>query len=166
MEKITTIEQLEACLLEEDKQILMTLLKKAEAENQKRFLEEEIARLQEHLKKLQSGEVLFEIDELIETKDQADYELKIGEIVKTKMRAILESPDFSCAEVQLLQSKEYSKEVFDLNFSLLNKDPFDCNGYRRYYKTPIYIRGEKFFLCSQWYKGQMDYLEKWISKHQ
>lgn len=95
-------------------------------------------------------------------------ELKIGRIAQTLLRELLESGVIDEAELQLLQTKPYSKQRFDLDFPLLVKlgsehDPV------RYYDKPLIIRGVSYLLCSQWYEipanNDRPYLLAWLEQH-
>lgn len=96
-------------------------------------------------------------------------ELRIGVIAQTVLRGILESGTVPEAEIVDLQSREYSKATFDLQYPLLVKasDSFDK---LRYYAKPLRIHGETYNLCSQWYEGatrnSKPYLLSWIQEHQ
>ena len=92
---------------------------------------------------------------------------KIGIMAQTVLRGILEDGKVTPEEVKKMQNKEYSKEIFGINFPLLasentKKDIKKETGVERYYASPLFIRGEKWFLCSQWYEAGRPYLEKWI----
>ena len=171
MEHITTIEQLYNNLSGEDQVILKRLVFKAEKEKKRRIIEEEIAKLQGSLVKLEADEFLEEENNIFTTQsllnDKSSYygEVKIGEFVKTEVRNIFENNQVTASEIELLQQKAYCKQIFDLNFPLLSKEMYDENGYARYYKAPVYINGERFYLCSQWYKWQLEKLQNWVEKH-
>lgn len=96
-------------------------------------------------------------------------ELKIGKLANTVLRRILQDGSVPDDELQLLQDKEYSKRVFDLQYPVLVKDGTDYESIR-YYSTPIEIDKERYYLCSQWFEtpasNDRPYLEKWISQHQ
>ena len=96
-------------------------------------------------------------------------ELKIGKLANTVLRRILQDGSVPDDELQLLQDKEYSKRVFDLQYPVLVKDGTDYESVR-YYSTPIEIDKERYYLCSQWFEtpanNDRPYLEKWISQHQ
>jgi len=71
-------------------------------------------------------------------------------------------------EIVAMQSSEYSKEKFDLNYPLLAKagNNFDKV---RYYSKPLIIYGEWYYMCSQWFETSTNndrpYLLKWIELH-
>lgn len=96
-------------------------------------------------------------------------ELKIGKLANTVLRRILQDGSVPDDELQLLQDKEYSKRVFDLQYPVLVKDGTDYESIR-YYSTPIEIDKERYYLCSQWFEtpanNDRPHLEKRISQHQ
>lgn len=95
-------------------------------------------------------------------------ELKIGEIARTVLRERL-SRGVSVQELSDLQDVRYCKQKFDLDYPLLSKKRLDGLGYSRYYKKGIYINGEYFYLCSQWFEtpanNDRPYLLQWLSEH-
>lgn len=81
--------------------------------------------------------------------DQSKYkELKIGKLARSVLGRILESGSVSTEELTRLQTAEYSKATFDLQYPLLAKhgSGFDTV---RYYAQPLNIHGELYYLCSQ-----------------
>ena len=94
-------------------------------------------------------------------------EMKIGVIVRTVLSKKLEDGLVSIEEVAKMQTKEYSKEVFDIQYPLLQSASL-TNGVspKRYYFKPISIYGELFFLCSEWYEvptnNDRPHLIKWL----
>lgn len=97
-------------------------------------------------------------------------EMKVGVIARTMLRDILESGKVPIAEIEMLQSVEYSKRVFDLQFPLLLQTE-EPNSERpdRYYAKPLKIHGRYYFMCSEWYEKNTNndrpYLIRWLSAH-
>lgn len=95
-------------------------------------------------------------------------EMKIGVIVRTVLRKMLENNEISEEQLELMQNREFSKETFDIQFPLLQKASL-TNGRRpkRYYSSPVSILGEDFFMCSEWYEvpnnNDRPHLLKWIT---
>jgi len=164
--KISTLQQLIQNLSESDKRILEELLAKAELNLNKNLLQTQIDKLQAELDELNSGD-LNTNNNFIEYCNRCNYseDVRVGDIAKTDLRRVLEVGAISLQEVLLLQDKDYCKKVFDLNYPLLSKERFDLRGYARYYKVPVYVHGEKFFLCSHWVKSNLPYLKKWLEAH-
>lgn len=100
-------------------------------------------------------------------------EIKIGKIVQNIMRKILMEDIITEYEIDFMKKADYSKNIFNLNFPLLreidedidiDKQKEDTRGYKRYYKSPIYIKGKMYLLTSQWYENQnREYLENWLN---
>ena len=97
-------------------------------------------------------------------------EMKIGVVVRTVLRKMLENGEVPEQEIELLQSKEYSKDTFDIQYPVLLKvSETDGRGPKRYYASPLTIYGEEYFLCSEWYEvpenNDRPYLMKWLVLH-
>lgn len=96
-------------------------------------------------------------------------ELKVGRIVQTLLRSILESNKLDIDEINQLRQKNYSKSQFGIDFPLLvlADEPYDS---ARYYSKPIYIRDVEYRLCSQWFEttnnNDRPLLLAWLAKHE
>lgn len=97
---------------------------------------------------------------------QVDKGKKIGKLVQTSMRAVLESGRCPESEVVLLTRNDYSKQQFGIQFPVLSEDREIMHGVPRYYSKPLTIRGKKYYLCSQWYERNLRQLENWLATHQ
>lgn len=95
-------------------------------------------------------------------------ELKIGKMAQIVLRRMLEDGAASEDEVTFMQTADYSKQLFDLQFPLLMKAGAEFDSIR-YYTKPLTIRGEQYYLCSQWYETSANndrpYLLRWIENH-
>ena len=97
-------------------------------------------------------------------------EMKIGVIVRTVLRNMLEKEEVSEEEIKLMQTKGYSKETFDIQYPLLLKAD-STNGVSpiRYYASTIKVYGVDYFLCSEWFEtyanNDRPYLIKWLALH-
>jgi len=97
-------------------------------------------------------------------------EMKIGFIVRTVLRKMLEKGEVPPKEIELLQIKQYSKGTFHIQYSLLQKSSI-TNGISpmRYYSSPVKIYGEDYFMCSEWFEtvanNDRPYLLKWLVLH-
>ncbi len=101
--------------------------------------------------------------------DESIYkELKIGKLAQLVFRKLLEEGKASVDEVYCMQQANYSKRMFDLQYPVLVKADGEYEDVR-YYKNPLYIRGEKYLMCSQWFEvstnNDRPYLLKWIEEH-
>ncbi|MDE6725313.1 MAG: hypothetical protein K2J79_06880, partial [Ruminiclostridium sp.] len=103
------------------------------------------------------------------TIDNDEYvNYKVGQIANRVLRMMLQNNAASAVEVGLMQNKDYSKTNFGIDFPLLVR--YDGNYDRsRYYKTPLYIYGKKYMLCSQWFEqtsnNDREPLLMWIETH-
>lgn len=101
--------------------------------------------------------------------DEGTYkELKIGQLARTVLRKMLEDGLASEDEVRFMQKAEYSKQFFGVQYPvLLRTDEGDTE--LHYYKDPIFIRGERYRICCEWYEtaanNDRPYLLKWIESH-
>lgn len=90
-------------------------------------------------------------------------EFKIGQLVQTILRSILENGNLNKKEISNLQDLAYCKEAFNINYPLLVKGDYD---YKRYYVAPIEIDKVEYFICKEWYEDRNRIqLEKWINSH-
>ena len=95
-------------------------------------------------------------------------ELKVGQLAKRVLGKMLCDGCADAEEIQAMQTPEYSKITFGLNYPLLaHKDcEFDTV---RYYSNPIIINDEYYYLCSQWFEttanNDRPFLLKWIALH-
>ena len=102
--------------------------------------------------------------------DTSKYkEFKIGKIASVVLRRILEQGNISSDELEKMQTKEYSKLTFGIQYPLIVKERTENNAVR-YYAEPLYIHGEEYYLCSQWVETKANndrpYLIKWIEEHE
>ncbi len=116
------------------------------------------------------GRITPEIVKIENTDIDGLKEMKIGAIVRTVFRSMLEDGAVSHEEVKKMQTREYSKETFDIQFPLLLKTE-TTGGIKpvRYYANPVCIYGINYFLCSEWYEvpanNDRPYLMKWLILH-
>lgn len=91
--------------------------------------------------------------------------MKIGQFVQFKIKELFAKNLLSLEEIKNLQSKEYSKIVFDLNFELLRsheKSPRDDKGKNRYYLREMFCGN--YYLTSQWFASNWEPFLKWVEK--
>lgn len=100
--------------------------------------------------------------------DDTISELKIGKIANTFLRGALESGKASNEEVSMMLTKDYSKNIFGIDFPLLVLANEECDSVR-YYAKPLLIRGIQYCLCSQWFEGSANndrpLLLAWLETH-
>ena len=91
-------------------------------------------------------------------------ELKVGKIAQTVLRELLEGDKISHEEIALMQTEEYSKQKFNLNYPLLDIMCRESSGLKRYYVEPLTTDGTKFYMCSQWNPNTKEFLLQWLSE--
>ena len=95
-------------------------------------------------------------------------ELKIGKIAQTLLRDILESGIVGDEEIELMLTKEYSKQTFGIDFPLLTEPTSDVDSVR-YYAKPLTIKRKSYRMCSQWFEvaanNDRPFLLAWLTKH-
>ena len=105
----------------------------------------------------------------IDYKDDSIYkELKVGKIANVVLRKMLEDGLATKEEIKFLQTANYSKQFFDLQYPVLIKTNSSKKEFR-YYKDLLHINGETYRLCSEWFETNANndrpYLLKWIEEH-
>lgn len=68
-----------------------------------------------------------------------------------------------------MQRADYSKKTFDIQYPfLLKAQPSNNEKPNRYWKNPVSIMNDLYYICSEWYeKGSNNdrpYYEKWLRK--
>lgn len=95
-------------------------------------------------------------------------EFKVGKLAQVVLARLLEEGKASAEEIQLMQTAEYSRQVFGLNYPLLASADGAYDSVR-YYSKPVIIDGVSYKLCSQWFETSANndrpYLLKWIQEH-
>jgi len=97
-------------------------------------------------------------------------EMKIGAIARNKLRKVLESGIVPDEEINMMQTKEYSKETFHIQYPLLLKVQSASKKHpERYYALPIKIKGQLYYMCSEWFEtprnNDRPWLLKWLALH-
>ncbi|MDO4530986.1 MAG: hypothetical protein Q4C06_03310 [Bacillota bacterium] len=104
-----------------------------------------------------------------EKRDDPYQKLKVGQLANTVLRKILVNGHASAEEIKFMQTAEYSKQFFGLNFPLLVRGDTKFEGVR-YYKEPLLIDGIRYYMCSQWFEvptnDDRPYLLRWIASHE
>ena len=79
--------------------------------------------------------------------------LKVGKLVKSKMEELIEKDLLSDEEINKLQRADYSRQTLHIQYPLLRKArTSDSNKIPRYWAGTKTIRGNKYFICSEWYE--------------
>jgi hypothetical protein len=93
--------------------------------------------------------------------------LKIGKHVQSTFRKAITNIDNN--ELLKLQNATYSKTTFDIQYPLLKKVlRTNVGKIERYWKEPVEILGDKYWLCSEWFEKEENndrpYYDKWLKK--
>lgn len=93
--------------------------------------------------------------------------LKIGKHVQSTFRKAITNIDNN--ELLKLQNATYSKTTFDIQYPLLKKvSRTNVGKIERYWKEPVEILGDKYWLCSEWFEKEENndrpYYDKWLKK--
>lgn len=96
-------------------------------------------------------------------------ELKIGQLAQKVLGRMLCDGCASDEEIVAMQTVEYSKQHFDLQYPLLRL-AIEADTPLHYYAKPIVINGKRYRMCCEWFEkkgGNNDrpYLLKWIENH-
>lgn len=95
-------------------------------------------------------------------------ELKIGQLAQKVLGRMLSDGYATDKEITDMQTLEYSKIKFDLQYPLLVEENSNFESVR-YYAKPISISGKNYRMCSQWFEvpanNDRPYLLKWIESH-
>lgn len=100
-----------------------------------------------------------------QTKEEENDLLKIGQLAKETLEYLFQNDLLSPSEIKKLQTAEYSKEKFGLNWPMLRpikEGHKDEKGYGRYYNS--LTLGDKYYLTSQWFERQRPELEAWVKE--
>lgn len=98
-------------------------------------------------------------------------EEKVGKYVRNVMRYLSNNKqEFSDIEIQAMLSKEWSKEVLDLDFPLLKEYQINIDvseqakegPYRRYWIELFEFKGKKYMVTSQWFERNREPFKQWV----
>lgn len=94
-------------------------------------------------------------------------DIPIGLYVRSTFKEIVNNIDRT--ELYNLQKKDYSINTFHLRFPFLLKvKSSDIGKPDRYWKNPVTILGESYYMCSEWYESPQNndrpYYERWLSR--
>jgi len=96
-------------------------------------------------------------------------ELKIGQLAQKVLGRMLCEGCATDEEIAAMQTVEYSKQQFDLQYPLL-KLATESQTPPHYYAKPIEINGIRYRMCCEWFEkkganNDRPYLLKWIGSH-
>lgn len=90
-------------------------------------------------------------------------------MVRTTFEKLVRTNSLYEEQVRLLQDQKYCKNTFDINFPFFKKvmpgtlpsQQIKINGYNRFWEKTILIKGEKFFICNDWYERNRSRFIAW-----
>ena len=90
--------------------------------------------------------------------------IKIGELVRKHIEEIIKFCSKSDEELQNLQNKGYSKQIFKINYPFFKKTTLTEIKPRRYWKRKYKVNNEYYFVTSEWYKESINLFKEYITK--
>jgi transcription elongation GreA/GreB family factor len=91
---------------------------------------------------------------------------RIGAYVRDTLPQVISAIDRY--ELARLQRFDYSKETFDIQYPFLRKKLVNETKIKRYWKTPVRIHGDDYFVCSEWFETTQNndrpYYESWLRR--
>jgi hypothetical protein len=106
--------------------------------------------------------------EQIEVEDDTGLpKMKIGKLVRSTLTKMFRDNEVTPEEVKLMQTEEYSKKTFGIQFPLLQKKSINSNEKPpRYWGGAVEINGDKYFICSEWFEVPQNndrlYFMEWL----
>lgn len=95
-------------------------------------------------------------------------ELKIGKLVQNVLKPLI-IEKATANEIECMQTTEYSKENFGIQYPLLLKTKSEVPE-RHYYKELFIINGETYRMCCEWFEtsnnNDRPFVEEWIKKYE
>ena len=92
-------------------------------------------------------------------------EIKIGQLVKSKLKDIIAYCELhDNEEISRLESKNYSKSTFNINFPFLLQVDYDSPKQHRYWKDKHKINGRYYVVTSEWFKGSTPPFNLYLDK--
>lgn len=97
-----------------------------------------------------------------------EYEktMKIGILVRSTLTKMLENEMISENEIGKMQTLNYSKRVFDIQFPLLQNAKGSDKKPIRYWANPVKTHGQYYYICSEWYDSpendDRSYFLNWV----
>ncbi|APG65128.1 hypothetical protein LPB136_07090 [Tenacibaculum todarodis] len=112
---------------------------------------------------------LQEVDESVFEIKEEILKIPIGKYVRLKLNEVLGKELINEEELKKMQDLEYSKFTFGIQFPFFKSvKSIEEVKVSRYWKEPVTVLDEKYFVCSEWYEreGNNDrpYFEEWLSK--
>ena len=105
--------------------------------------------------------------------ERIDKDLKIGKLVRTEMRRLIEEGKITPEIYEQLKSESECKRIFNIGHPLvkeidtdisLEEQKKDKNGHLRYWKDTYELYGNTIVLCKEWYESNRVLFLNWLSE--
>ena len=114
----------------------------------------------------------YSLKQFIELPNNELKKLKIGYLVRNTLPEILQNELITDFEVEKLLNQDYSKMVFDLNFSVLRKvnpklsilENRTVGEYTRYYAFTVKYKNHEYLISSEWYESNLVPYINWLKR--
>lgn len=81
--------------------------------------------------------------------------IKIGKFVRDTLYQLFKNNYITENEVKLMQTKEYSKNTFHIDYPLIiRSNIIDKEVNKRYWKFTVEAYGETYRICNDWYESE------------
>lgn len=92
--------------------------------------------------------------------------MKVGAYVRSILIQMFQNNEISSHEIEMMQTADYSKQIFDLQYPLLLKvDSAHPIRPDRYWAGTVKAFGSYYLLCSEWYETKANndryYFDRW-----
>lgn len=125
--------------------------------------------------KLDSQDIRFLVQERtskpkFEISDESTYiNLTVGKLAFELFKNLIEMETISEEEIEMLKTKEYTKQLFNHTDYPIIADSRDANKgnskYIRYRKKSLTFMGKDIYITTQWFEGNRTDLISWYKKH-
>ena len=92
-------------------------------------------------------------------------ETPIGKLVREAFAYMFSHKLLDDEEIKRLMRVDYSREYLGCAYSAIvdkKEDTVDGLGNKRYYSAPYEYKGQKLYLCSEWYSGDKKRFIPWF----
>lgn len=109
-------------------------------------------------------------EKLFDLADETTYSnIKVSSLAYAIIKDLIEKEKISNEEIEKLKTKEYTKQLFNrTNYPVLastREANMGGSNTTRYRKEPIYYKGGKLFVTTQWYSENRNDIISWYKKH-
>lgn len=99
-----------------------------------------------------------------------DKDEKVGAYVQRNIRELARDNKITAKEEEEFQTKERSKEIFDIQYPLLVLKSNSSNKPAHYWVKPVIINNNEYYLCCEWFENSNNNdracFDKWLQTKQ